>query len=397
MLALLAGATLGLVGCDYLMRTIAFGASAPQDMSPGLALDDVREEVRVVATGLEVPWELRWLPDGDLLVTERPGRLLRLSAPTPDGQRHRLPAEGPDDDTRRRSLRVPGVVHAGEGGLMGLAVHAEYPERPWIYLCHTFRGEGGLENRVVRYTYTDHAVEDPVVILGGMPGNAFHDGCRLEFGPDGMLYVTMGDAGAANRAQDSGSLSGKILRVAPDGSVPEENPFGNAVYSYGHRNPQGLAWDSAGRMWSTEHGPSGFSSGFDELNLIEAGANYGWPRIRGDEEGRDMRRPVLHSGSESTWAPAGLAYLHGSLFYGGLRGQALYQVAIPPEPGSVEPGGAEGTAHFYRDLGRIRVVRVGPDGALYLGTSNRDGRGDPRGEDDRILCVEPGIFTGGIR
>lgn len=364
-------------------------------MEEGLSLEAVRPHVSVVATDLAVPWEIRWLPDGALLITERPGRLVRVQSPVAHGGREAASPRSAEDRPERRSLRVPEVVSRGEGGLMGLALHPDFETSRWIYLCHTYRGERGLSNRVIRFRYRRHDLRDPEVILGGMPGNSFHDGCRLEFGPDRRLYVTMGDAGAANRAQDRGSHSGKILRIGPDGSVPVDNPFGSAVYTYGHRNPQGLAWDSAGRTWATEHGPSGFSSGFDELNLIERGTNYGWPAIRGEESSAGMRAPVLHSGSESTWAPAGLAYLDGSLFFAGLRGQALYQVVLPPGMAATALDDLRGTAHFFRDLGRIRPVRVGPDGALYVGTSNRDGRGDPRDGDDRILRIDPDIFRRG--
>lgn len=329
--------------------------------------------VETVATDLQVPWEIRFLPDGDLLVTERPGRLVRL-----------------DPDTGQRSaVTVPDVIATGEAGLMGLALHPEFPETGWVYLCHTTDAGGSLNNRVIRYRYRDHAIEDGQVILGEMPAAAIHDGCRIEFGPDGLLYVTMGDAGEDDRAQDRASLSGKIHCVSPDGSVPDGNPFGTTVFSTGHRNPQGLAWDGEGRLWATEHGPSGFASGRDELNLVRSGENYGWPEIRGDQEREGMLRPVVHSGGD-TWAPAGLAHLDGRLFWAGLRGSALYSARLPADGSDPGPGGLELRTHLEDVYGRLRAVRVGPDGMLYVSTSNRDGRGSPAPEDDRILQVDPG-------
>lgn len=363
---LAAAALVALGGCDLLSGDPSSGTDSREE-GTGTA-------PQVVASNLTVPWEIRFLPDGDLLITERPGRLVRLE---PGG-------EG------RRSLSVPGVEARGESGLMGLALHPDFPGTSQIYLCYTTRSGGSLENRVVRYRYEDHAIEQGEVVLGGMPAASIHDGCRLEFGPDGMLYVTMGDAGDSGRAQDRASPSGKIHRIAPDGSVPPDNPYGTTVFSYGHRNPQGLAWDDRGRLWSTEHGPSGFRSGHDELNLVRAGNNYGWPEIVGDDEQAGMRRPVIHSGGSVTWAPAGLAHHDGRLYWAGLRGSALYSVRLPPDGSVPEPGALEASVHLEDEYGRLRAVRMGSDGMLYVSTSNRDGRGDPAGSDDRILRLDPG-------
>ena len=176
------------------------------------------------------------------------------------------------------------------------------------------------------------------------------------------------------------------MRVTEDGGIPKDNPFGTALYSYGHRNPQGLAWDSEGWLWETEHGRSGVLSGFDELNLIKPGNNYGWPEIEGGKEATGMMPAVLHSGSDITWAPASLAYLNGSLYWGGLRGESLYKATI---------AGDEVTnlkAYFVNELGRIRTVRVGSDGFLYLTTSNRDGRGSAQTGDDKIIKVDPRLL-----
>ena len=193
-----------------------------------------------------------------------------------------------------------------------------------------------------------------------------------------------------SRGQDLRNPLGKILRIDPQPgrhdegySVPEDNPFGNYVYSYGHRNPQGLTWDDAGRLWSTEHGRSGALSGLDELNLVENGKNYGWPEIHGQEIRAGMETPKLHSGQFATWAPAGAAYVDGSIFFGGLRGEALYEAIIDGSVG----GSIELRENFKNEFGRIREVILGPDGAFYITTSNRDGRGSPVVEDDRVIRI----------
>lgn len=369
---LLAVVALALVvgwGLNRLIRTHFFGASFPEGMARGATVEEAeRRSVEVVATGLEIPWEIAFLPTGDLLVTERPGRIVRLG---PGGERGQV-------------YPVPGVRSVGEGGLMGLALDPDFAENRRIYVMLT--GEdpgGGLENRVERYRLGSRALEDRTVVLDGIPGARFHDGGRIAFGADGHLYVTTGDATAPERAQDRASLAGKILRVTGDGRPAPGNPFRNEVYSWGHRNPQGLAWDAEGRLWATEHGRSGVRSGLDELNRVEAGVNYGWPTIQGDERANGMVTPVIHSGPDLTWAPAGLAHLGGRLFFGGLRGEALYEVRIRGD-GVTEP-----RVHFFQDFGRIRSVRAGPDGMLWLATSNRDGRGRVRGGDDRIVRVDP--------
>ncbi len=342
----------------------------PPGPQQGLRREDVREEdVTVVADGLDVPWALAFLPDGSLLVTERPGRLVRIA-----------------EDGDRRSYAIDGVRHAGEGGLMGLTLHPDFAATGWIYVCLTAEDEAGFENRVERYRLDEERLGERKVIIDAIPAASFHNGCRLGFGPDGYLYVTTGDAGSPRRSQDRRSLAGKILRLTADGEVPSDNPFAGPAYSYGHRNPQGLAWDERGRLWSTEHGRSGGGSGFDELNIVERGNNYGWPEIEGDETAPGMKPPVLHSGPSYTWAPSGAAYLDGRVFFGGLRGEALYEARIRGNRA------AELRAHFQGEFGRIRAVRAGPDGFLYFSTSNRDGRGRRRSGDDKIVQVNPAVF-----
>ncbi len=319
--------------------------------------------VDVVATGLEVPWALAFAPDGRLFVTERPGRLRLVK----DGRLEPEP------------LAVLPVASVGEGGLMGLALHPAFTETGHLFVCYTVEKGGRLVNRVVRLTLRGARVEADRVLVDDIPGAPIHDGCRVKFGPDGRLYVTTGDAAEPRLAQRRDSLAGKILRLNPDGSVPDDNPFpGSPVFSLGHRNPQGLTWDPSGRLFAAEHGPSGH----DEINHILPGRNYGWPEVRG--RGNDSRyvEPLLESGQE-TWAPSGIAFLGDDLFVAALRGWRLLRVTLAPDRGAV----VHVSALLSGTYGRLRDVLVGPDGALYVTTSNRDGRGWPAPDDDRILRV----------
>lgn len=369
---------LGLMGCQPSSDSSASPVLSPVEGSasslPTATVHDedssssmAPEPVSVIAHNLTIPWSLAFLPTGDLLVTERPGTLLRIS----------------NDD--HISYPIHGVHHRGEGGLLGVTLHPHFARTSWIYLYLTTNEDGNTTNRVERYHLDGHQLTERTVILDDIPGSVYHDGGRLAFGPDGFLYITTGDAGNEQAAQDTTSLAGNILRINDDGSIPADNPFGNAVYSYGHRNPQGLTWDNQGRLWSTEHGRSGVLSGYDELNRIEKGKNYGWPVIQGSETRTGMETPILHSGASDTWAPASAQHLNGSIFFGGLKGEALYEAILssntetPPQL----------KTHFKNTYGRIRDVVLGPDGALYLSTSNRDGRGKPSAEDDRIIRIDP--------
>ncbi len=358
-----------------------FTAEAPGEgdaVVPGVTFDDgitaprgVIQPLEMVAENLQIPWEVAFLPaspegglSGDMLITERPGTLKRIGN---DG----------------RTYTIEGVEHVGEGGLLGMALHPNFAEKFWIYLYLTTETNTGLVNRVERYRYDTDRLSQKTIIIDGIPGARFHDGGRIAFGPDGYLYITTGDAGNSDVAQDTSSLAGKILRVQDDGAVPADNPFGNAVYSYGHRNAQGLAWDRNGNLWATEHGRSGVLSGLDEINRIEKGANYGWPVIQGSEQREGMRSPVAHSGADVTWAPAGAAFIGNSLFFSGLRGEALYEARVQ------EDGTMLIVAHFQNEFGRIRAVVAGPDGFLYITTSNTDGRGNPFPGDDKIIRIDP--------
>jgi len=349
-------------------------SSLPQEQLAGTPPDS---KIEVLVRGLDTPWAIDFAPNGRILITERPGRI-------------RVVEEG-------RLLPEPWITleiaAVGEAGLMGLALDPQFGQNRFVYVAYTYRAANGrMQNRLVRLR------EDPKtgkgrldkVLIDNVAGSNNHDGGRVKFGPEGKLYWTMGDAQTTRFAQDLRSLNGKILRLNSDGSIPADNPFPNSyVYSYGHRNPQGLSWQpKTQRLYSTEHGPSGFQGCCrDEINYIEPGKNYGWPEIRADETREGMVPPVIHAGTSETWAPAGATFVTrgpwaGSLLFTGLRGQTLYRVVLDSnEPRKVE----KFERLFYRQFGRLRDIVEGPDGNLYLLTSNRDGRGSPKDDDDRVI------------
>jgi aldose sugar dehydrogenase len=325
--------------------------------------------VHVVAEGLNIPWDIAFLPDNEMLVTERPGHLVYFKT---DGTKQNIP--------------IINVRQTGESGLLGIVLHPDFAENRLLYLYITQASNGALTNRVERFSFNNGQLSDRKTIISGIPGAIYHDGGRMEFGPDEKLYITTGDATNENIAQNKNSLGGKLLRLNDDGSIPSDNPFGTAIYSYGHRNSQGLAWDDEGRLWSTEHGRSGVRSGYDEINLITMGANYGWPTIEGDATRSGMISPARHSGADDTWAPASALYWDGSLFFGGLRGEALFEAKLDGDKV------VSLKKHFFKEYGRIRTVRIGPDGMFYITTSNRDARGDVNDGDDKLLKVNPARF-----
>ena len=344
-----------------------------ENAAPGsLSLDDVQ----TVATGLEVPWDIAFVDEDTILVTERGGRV-------------RLVENGRVSEDLLLELDVLSV---SEEGLLGLALHPDFPEDRHAYIYYTT----DADNRVSRYELDEDlrfGTED--VVIDGIPAAQNHDGGRIAFGPDGMLYIGTGDAQDEASAADIDSLAGKILRVSPDGSVPDDNPTrGSPVYSYGHRNVQGLDWDEDGRMFASEHGPTG-EGGLcchDELNVIEEGGFYGWPYRAGESPGpvsgdppEEPIDPLAESGQD-TWAPSGIAVDtsadEDAVLVATLAGRELLRFVVQDD--SAEEPSAVLDGH-----GRLRAARFGPDDCLYLTTSNTDGRGSPSEEDDRILKICP--------
>jgi glucose/arabinose dehydrogenase len=280
------------------------------------------------------------------------------------------------------------VAATGEAGLLGLALDPDFGGNHYLYIYYTYRDGSALRNRVVRLVEHNNRASDPRIILDGIPGSSIHDGGRLKFGPDGKLYITTGDARDRSLPQDLTSLAGKILRINADGSFPQDNPFPNSpVYSLGHRNPQGLSWHPAtGQLFSTEHGPTGN----DEVNIIEAGRNYGWPVVEGAAGRSEFNDPLL-SFTPSV-APSGATFYsghalpgwEGDLFFSTLRGEHLHRITLSPSaPHQV----LDHDPLFQGEYGRLRDIIQGPNGFLYLATSNRDGRGGISAGDDRILRI----------
>jgi glucose/arabinose dehydrogenase len=345
---------------------------APEDTQapqPGGSAEagPVEVETTVVAAGLEAPWDLVFTPDGEALVSERDSsRLLSIDSSGNVEELQRLPENG-----------------TGEGGLLGIALSPNYESDGYIYAYYTT----DTDNRVTRFRLG----EDPEPILTGIPVLTYHNGGRIAFGPDGNLYVGTGDAGETSNSQDLNSLGGKILRVTPDGDVPADNPFSNSpIYSYGHRNVQGLAWDEGGQLYATEFG----QNRYDEVNRIQPGGNYGWPAVEGEggffASGEYIDPIATWATSEAS--PSGAAILkngaipqwEGSFFMAALRGQRLYRLALDPS-GTV----TEQEELLSGQAGRLRHVVQAPDGSLWVLTSNRDGRGTPIATDDRILRLAP--------
>lgn len=320
-------------------------AAAPADTRPDLA------KPQTIVTGLEVPWGLAFLPDGSALVSERDNaRILRI------------PVGGGDPKV---VYRMPGVDAGGEGGLLGLAVDPGYAQNKLVYAFFT----AAKDNRIVRFTLAD---KTPKVIFDGISKGPRHNGGRMAFGPDGMLYVGTGDASDGDQSQNPKDVNGKILRLTPDGAPAPGNPTaGSPVWTMGHRNVQGMAWDASGKMYGIEFG----QDTWDEVNIIEPGKNYGWPVVEGKADNPKYVDPIAQWHTDEA-SPSGAAIAGDTLYVAALRGERLWTVPLN--------GGAP-KAHFTGDYGRLRTAAVAPDGALWLTTSNRDGRGDPKSGDDRIL------------
>lgn len=325
-------------------------SASPTSAKPG------KPEADDVVTGLTSPWGLVALKDGSTLVSERDtGKILHI---------------GRGADRAREVTELSAVRPAGEGGLLGLVAT---PDQKTVFAYFT----AADDNRIVSMSWDGSRLGEPEEILTGIPKGTRHNGGRLVIGPDGDLYVGTGEVGDARLAQDTSSLAGKILRITVDGEPVEDNPFDNEVFSYGHRNVQGLAFDDQGRLWASEFG----DQTWDELNLIKKGANYGWPDAEGSAKIDGLTNPkVVWRTSQAS--PSGLAFWQGELWMAALRGEQLWEIPLD----GTDAG--EPVSHFREDYGRLRSVTVAADGrSLLLTASNTDGRADPRDDDDRVLRV----------
>ena len=334
--------------------------------------------VETVVSNLEVPWSIAWAPDGRMFFTERPGRV-RIY------EKGRLRAEP--------LFVVPDVEPSGESGLMSLALHPQFGSNHFLYLAYAYKGTE-QQVRVVRYRETSSGLTEQKIIIENIPAAQFHAGCRLRFGPDQKLYITTGDATERGLAQRLDSLAGKTLRLNDDGTVPSDNPFVNQenarpeIWTIGHRNAQGMDWQpGSDLMFQTEHGPSGFDGpgGGDEVNIVERGKNYGWPVIHHTQSREGMESPLLEytpacaPGSAVFYRGSAFTQFRNNLFFGCLRGERIVRVVLDGRRVISQENLLAGK------YGRIRDVAEGPDGAIYFSTSNKDGRGSPARDDDRII------------
>ena len=343
--------------------------------------DGTTLRIETIASGLRTVWDMTWAPDGEMWITERGGRVSRVDV----------------SSGRVTPVGEITVTEVSESGLMGIALHPDFPANPSVYLVHTYRGGGGIRNRLVRMSYRSGRLGSPETLLDGLPGAGNHNGSRLAIGPDRLLYMTMGDAGDRARAQDPRSLAGKIYRLTLDGGAAPGNPFGNEVWSLGHRNPQGLVFQpGTGVLYSAEHGPNSD----DEVNRIERGRNYGWPEVAGFcDNAQELRFCAANNVVEplQAWTPtvgiSGADFYDRDLFAGwrgsllatALRGTALYRLTLTPDGRRA----ASRERLLAGELGRLRDVLTGSDGTIYLATSNRDGRGRAGAQDDRIVRIRP--------
>lgn len=358
-----------LVGCD--IDGIASNGNTDLERS------EPPYDIDILADNLNVPWEMDIAYDGRIFFTERPG-VIRVIDST--GRLKTDPVF---------QFEAP-FISKSEGGLLGIVLDPYFEQNHYMYVYHTYEEDNAIKNRVLRLIEQDNKAIIDKVLIDNLPGASNHNGGRIKIGPDGLLYITAGDRYEPPLAQDMNSLGGKILRIALDGSIPEDNPIaGSPIYSLGHRNAQGLAWHPETQLlYASEHG----QSAHDEINLVEAGANYGWPIIEGDETSADypdLRPPILQSGNK-TWAPSGMTFVskgpwRDELLVANLRGNQVLKITI----NELDPSKIDQVQYLFQDWGRIRNVYEGKDGTLYIMTNNRDGRGNPKKGDDKIYRLTP--------
>lgn len=354
--------------------------SVSQNSGGSTILDTV-----VVATGLETPWEILWAPDNMIWMTERGGRVSTID---------------PDSGEQVVLLNLD-VTEQGESGLLGMALHPDFANNPFVYLVYNYSEAGNIRERLVRFTLQDNELVNEEVLINDIAGNTFHNGSRLKFDMSGKLLMTTGDAGNMQLAQDPSSLNGKFLRINPDGSVPDDNPTpGSYVWALGSRNSQGLDISASGIIYASEHGPTTD----DEVNILEVGRNYGWPNVHGlcDTEPENVfcgefnvKEPII--AYTPTLALAGLAWYgfdtipewNNSLLVTSLKAGQLLALHLD-EQGTAITGT---TVVYNNELGRLRDVCVSPEGRVFISTSNRDGRGNPVADDDKIIEIKPAFVT----
>lgn len=324
------------------------------------------ELVRSVAQGLIDPSDFVFLPDGSFLVAERGGVVRHFGGAT-------------------WSAAVDRVHADGAAGLLGLALHPRFEQNHRVYAYQTVSSDGLATNQVVSYRLDGARLVDRTTVCQGIPGGLENNGGAITFGPDGKLYVATGDAGSAAAAQDQAGLAGKILRINDDGSAPSDNPGGRLVWAWGFHDPRGLVFDGSGQLWAADRGEGGWLGGHDEINLVQVGKNYGWPDGLGGQSADAVVAPTAASGFIESWEPAGLAYFRPHLYFAGERGESLYALEVGAEK-------ATAVGHLQRQLGRLRAVRVGPDGAIYVLTDNTGATGRIHSGDDQVYRLEPKLL-----
>lgn len=342
-----------LTGCNPPEPEVIVG----QNNDPIIEVSKITEKSVVIAQNLTIPWAIEKIND-TFYITERPGTITKI--------------EGGQAVRQRIELNKQ-LSQSAEAGLMGFVLAPDFLESNRAYAYYTYEDQTGQFNRIVSLLLEGNVWKEENVLLDKIPSGRVHHGGRLKIGPDGKLYATAGDALESSLAQNLNSLAGKILRMNLDGTIPTDNPNSNSyIYSYGHRNPQGITWAPNGTMYASEHG----NRANDEINKIEAGLNYGWPVIEGVEEQEGMVTPIFTSGSNNTWAPSGMAYYNGKVYVAALRGNAILEF-------NLETGEQN---HVVTGLGRIRDVFIDGD-ILYFVTNNTDGRGNPQSNDDKLYSV----------